>query len=150
MWDKDTPLQLLSTMPKALKEEHLERLQQLLEADKFKNQLLSGADLCGTYAPFCYGCNKETKFPCAVSYINYLKDIGMDYQIAEDAPVEDTESTVEEHSDEQLPEIESAAPSSEVTEEVIEETKAEEEHEKVEEEPKKTKIRIAIARKRIS
>ena len=81
MWDNNTPLQLLNSMPKVLKEEHLEKLQMLLEADKYKNQLVSGYELCGAYAPFCNGCDKGKKFPCATAYVNFMKEGGLDIGI---------------------------------------------------------------------
>lgn len=129
MWDNSTPLQLLGTMPKVLEEEHLEKLQKLLEADKYKNQLISGAELCGEYAPFCDGCDKEIKYPCAVAYVNYLKEQGMDLEIA-------TENIDDENSD------------SAKEENAVEESKVSEEASKTEEKEQKTKIRIAIARKK--
>lgn len=84
MWDNVTPLKLLESMPKVLEDEHLEKLQMLLEADKYKNQLISGNDLCGTYAPFCFECDKGNKFPCAVAYVNFMKSAGMEIEIASD------------------------------------------------------------------
>lgn len=175
MWDKDTPLQLLSTMPNILENEHLEKLQMLLEADKYKNQLVSGLDLCGTYAPFCGGCNKENKYPCAIAYINYLRAQGMDIQIdagstneqpeispeaenisetenisveSESLPEADDTVEVSENSpeDESLPEESENAP--EGSQEAVEEVKPDEEPNNTEEQPKKIKIRIAMARKK--
>ena len=163
MWDNNTPLQLLQTMPKILEEEHLAKLQMLLEADKYKNQLLSGTDLCGTYAPFCEDCNKETKYPCAVAYVNYLKAQGTDIEIATDPAQE--EETVAEVAEvvEEVEEVEEVVAeesiedqTAEITEEIADEQVPEtaEESETVveevkpEEKPEKTKIRIAIARKK--
>ena len=135
MWDNETPLQLLKVMPKVLEKEHLEKLQKLFEADKYKNQLLSGSDVCGTYAPFCYNCNKENEYPCAVAYVNYLKAQGAEIEIASDATVEDGDIATEVQAEEQP---------------AVDEEKQEEAIEKInpEEEPPKTKIRIAIARKK--
>ena len=129
MWDNSTPLELLKSMPKVLEESHLEKLQRLFEADKDKNQLLSDSDLCGSYAPFCDGCNKEIKCPCAVAYVNYLKGLGYDIDIAE--------VPVKENSDD-LPE-ETA---------VKEEDGAKEGKAEPEAKSEKTKIRIAIARRK--
>ena len=171
MWDKETPLQLLNTMPKVLEEEDLKRLQLLLEADRYKNQIVSGVDLCGIYAPFCYKCKKDNNNSCAVAYINYLNEQGTDIQIATAVPnkaaeniTTETETTAEDDAG-QAPEIDNAepSPSPEVDNEVeqapvIEEIEAvadETEPEGavsdevvLEEEPPKTKIRIAIARKK--
>ena len=36
MWDSNAPLQLLKSMPEKLEDEHLEKLQLLFEADKYK------------------------------------------------------------------------------------------------------------------
>ena len=59
MWDSNSPLQLLQAMPKKLTKENLEKLQMVIDADKYKNSLVSGFDLCGMYAPFCRGCKKN-------------------------------------------------------------------------------------------
>lgn len=152
MWDSITPLQLLNTMPKALEEEHLEKLQTLLEADKYKNQLISGFDLCGMYAPFCYGCNKENKFPCAVAYVNYLKEQGYDIGFAADS-TDETPIAVDEAAVEEIAEPEADEPVEQEVESADEEQAAPaesvaESEEMPEEKVEKIKIRIAIARKR--
>ncbi len=95
MWDSNSPLQLLNTMPKKLTKENLQRLQLVIDADKYKNSLLSGFDLCGMYAPFCRGCKKTSIYPCAVAYINMLKAGGMDIEI-DAKPVEAAEEVQEE------------------------------------------------------
>lgn len=89
MWDSNAPLQLLKTMPKKLGKENLEKIQLIIDADKYKNSLISGFDLCGMYAPFCRGCKKTSIYPCAVSYINMLKSEGMDIDI-DAKPVKET------------------------------------------------------------
>lgn len=127
MWDENTPLQLLKTMPKVLEKEHLEKLQLLFEADKYKDQIVSGFDVCGQgkYAPFCSECDKENKYPCAVAYVNFMKAQGTDIEIASEV----AESVEEENPVEPQP----LTGSEEAT---------------TEEKPEKTKIRIAIARKK--
>ena len=81
MWDNNAPLQLLKTMPNKLNQEHLEKVQLLIDADKYKNSIISGFDLCGIFAPFCRGCDKTSIYPCAVSYIRMLQAQGMDIEI---------------------------------------------------------------------
>ena len=88
MWDSNSPLQLLKTMPSRLGKEELEKLQAVLEADKYKNSLISGFDLCGMYAPFCRGCSKASIYPCAVAYVNMMKESGMAVDVAA-RPVEE-------------------------------------------------------------
>ena len=88
MWDSNSPLQLLKTMPSRLGKEELEKLQAVLEADKYKNSLISGFDLCGMYTPFCRGCSKASIYPCAVAYVNMMKESGMDVDVAA-RPVEE-------------------------------------------------------------
>ena len=66
MWDSNAPLQLLKSMPKKLGKEHLEKIQMVIDADKYKNSLISGFDLCGMYAPFCRDCKKTSIYPCAL------------------------------------------------------------------------------------
>ncbi|MDE7264666.1 MAG: hypothetical protein K2N52_00125, partial [Clostridia bacterium] len=81
MWDNNAPLQLLKTMPSKLNQEHLEKIQMLLDADKYKNSIISGFDLCGIFAPFCRGCDRTSIYPCAVSYIRMLQSQGMNIEI---------------------------------------------------------------------
>ncbi len=143
MWDSNSPLQLLNTMPKKLTKENLQRLQLVIDADKYKNSLLSGFDLCGMYAPFCRGCKKTSIYPCAVAYINMLKAGGMDIEI-DAKPVEAAEEVQEEVAAAAEPEVIVAAEvKSEPlpTEEKPTEVRAEA--------PVKRKIRIAVARRKI-
>jgi len=81
MWDNNAPLQLLKTMPSRLNQENLEKIQLLIDADKYKNSIISGFDLCGIFAPFCRGCDKTSIYPCAVSYIRMLQAQGMNIEI---------------------------------------------------------------------
>ncbi len=81
MWDNNAPLQLLKTMPSRLNQENLEKIQLLIDADKYKNSIISGFDLCGIFAPFCRGCDKTSIYPCAVSYIRMLQSQGMNIEI---------------------------------------------------------------------
>ncbi|MDE6597310.1 MAG: hypothetical protein K2K60_01560 [Clostridia bacterium] len=81
MWDNNTPLQLLKTMPRKLNQENLSKIQMIIDADKYKNSLVSGFDLCGIYAPFCRGCDKTSIYPCAIAYIRMLQAEGMKIQI---------------------------------------------------------------------
>ena len=80
MWDSNAPLQLLQSMPRKLTKENLEKLQLVIDADKYKNSLLSGFDLCGMYAPFCRGCKKTSIFPCAIAYVNFVRSNGMEVE----------------------------------------------------------------------
>lgn len=143
MWDSNSPLQLLNTMPKKLTKENLQRLQLVIDADKYKNSLLSGFDLCGMYAPFCRGCKKTSIYPCAVAYINMLKAGGMDIEI-DAKPVEAVEEVQEEVAATAEPEVIVAAevkPEPLPTEVKPAEVRAES--------PVKRKIRIAVARRKI-
>ncbi len=81
MWDNNAPLQLLKTMPSKLNQENLEKIQLLIDADKYKNSIISGFDLCGIFAPFCRGCDRTSIYPCAVSYIRMLQSEGMNIEI---------------------------------------------------------------------
>lgn len=81
MWDSNAPLQLLQSMPRKLTAENLEKLQLVIDADKYKNSLVSGFDLCGMYAPFCRGCKKTSIFPCALAYVNMMQAGGVDIEI---------------------------------------------------------------------
>ena len=152
MWDSSTPLEILKSMPKVLEKEHLEKLELLLEADKYKNQILSGTDLCGTYAPICEGCDKEKQYPCAVAYVNYLKEQGMDIDIAteEEESVAEEVETVTEEEETVTEETESAVEEQPVEQssEIVEENEVAEENKTVEKPEGKRIIRIATARKR--
>ncbi len=81
MWDNNTPLQLIKTMPKKLNQDNLAKIQLVIDVDKYKNSLVSGFDLCGIYAPFCRGCDKTSIYPCAIAYIRMLQSEGMKIQI---------------------------------------------------------------------
>lgn len=139
MWDNITPLQLLNTMPKELEKEHLEKLQNLFVADKYKNQIISGeGDLCGQYAPFCTECDKGNEFPCATAYVNFMKAQGIDISIATDSePLDNAADEPDENAEEEI--------ASSAEEESANDVDGASEQE---EKPEKTKIRIAIARKK--
>lgn len=179
MWDSNSPLQLLNTMPKKLSKENLEKLQLVIDADKYKNSLISGFDLCGMYAPFCRDCKKTSIYPCAIAYINMMKAGGSDIEI-DARPVIPAESKVDvapaesTQPDEVKPELvevpvtsETPAPAEEVVIPVAEEIAVTEEEVVVDEPhpveeavlkevtptapaaPVKKKIRIAFARRKI-
>ncbi|MDE6442692.1 MAG: hypothetical protein K2L12_08090 [Clostridia bacterium] len=179
MWDSNSPLQLLNTMPRKLSKENLEKLQLVIDADKYKNSLISGFDLCGMYAPFCRGCKKTSIYPCAIAYINMMKAGGADIEI-DAKPVMHTETKADvpaeepAQPDEVQPEIvevpvasETPAPAEEVVTPVAEEIAVAEEEVVIDEphpveevvlkevpatapvSPVKKKIRIAFARRKI-
>ena len=161
MWDNNSPLQLLNSMPRELTKENLEKLQLIIDADKYKNSLISGFDVCGTYAPFCNNCNKSNVYPCATAYINMMRESGMDVEIGEQ-PVETIPQTVSEPTDtadKAIDEVEytfndDSWGAENIVSENMEETPAvtedvtNEESLNIEEEPLKRKIRIAIARRK--
>lgn len=175
MWDSNAPLQLLQSMPKKLTKENLEKLQLVIDADKYKNSLISGFDLCGMYAPFCRGCKKTSIFPCAIAYVNMMRSNGMDVEI-DAKPVSPAQTEIvtpqpavrevhEEPAEEvsapvsvQPAEPEPVEQSTEEVHEPILDEPAEEQIEEelplqpepvaIEENPPKRKIRIAMARKK--
>lgn len=149
MWDSKAPLQLLKDMPKKLTMENLEKIQQVIDADKYKNSLISGFDLCGMYAPFCRDCSKTSIYPCALSYIKMLQADGMD--VAIDArPVDKKKEQVpvneEKAETEKTVESEVAITNAVETEEIADNISVEAAPAEVRE---KRKIRIAVARKKI-
>ncbi|HBN12511.1 MAG TPA: hypothetical protein DD415_02745 [Clostridiales bacterium] len=169
MWDSKAPLQLLKDMPKKLTMENLEKIQQVIDADKYKNSLISGFDLCGMYAPFCRDCRKTSIYPCALSYIKMLQADGMDVTI-DARPVENkkaqpaakaekeentetavrAEKAVESKSADvaaDVAESEAAITSAVETEEITDSVPVEAAPAEVRE---KRKIRIAVARKKIT
>lgn len=81
MWDSSSLLQLIKSMPTKLTGENLDQLQSAINSDKYKNSVMSGFDLCGIYAPFCRDCKKTSIYPCAVSYVNFMKASGMKIEI---------------------------------------------------------------------
>lgn len=164
MWDSNSPLQLLNTMPKKLSKENLEKLQLVIEADKYKNSLINGFDLCGMYAPFCRDCKKTSIYPCAIAYINMMKAGGADIEIDAKPVVSDVQSAnageLEAVQPEPLrevpvvsegPALEAVHPAEERIEEiaVAEEVRVEEVKPEVPAEHVKKKIRIAFARRKI-
>lgn len=88
MWNENAPLELLKELPSVLNEANLARIQSVIDYDKFINSAESGYDLCGSYAPFCNGCDKTVVHPCAVAYIRMKQAEGMDVQMS-DYPAEE-------------------------------------------------------------
>ena len=140
MWNENAPLELLKELPAVLNEANLARLQQIIDYDKFINSSELGYDLCGQYAPFCEGCDKCRKYPCAVSYVKMKQAEGMDIQIQSDVEEALCEECEEQPCDEQ--------PCEPVCDECSGEQQSEGEEAPVEAAPKKL-IRIAIAKRRV-
>jgi len=102
MWNENAPLELLAAKSKDLTEENLSEIQNIIDWDKYINSSILHMDLCGSYAPFCDGCDKSAKYPCAMSYIKMKQAEGMDItlKVAEEqaepveavAPVEPAET----------------------------------------------------------
>lgn len=81
MWNENASLELLKSMPEELTYEELERIQRLLDADKYVSSVENGRDMCGEFAPFCKNCDKSGLTPCAVSYIRMKIGEGANYKI---------------------------------------------------------------------
>lgn len=92
MWNSEAPLELLSGMPRQLNRANLERLQEVIDVDKYRNSFELGRDLCGEYAPFCALCDREESYPCAVAYIKMKQSEGMEVEIAAAEPEPATET----------------------------------------------------------
>ncbi|MGN0814221.1 MAG: hypothetical protein ACI4MH_03215 [Candidatus Coproplasma sp.] len=138
MWNENAPLALLKELPAELNQANLARIQQVIDFDKFINSSECGYDLCGSYAPFCQGCDKGVNYPCAVAYVKMMQAQGMEISIAEEnSSSEQPEEVAEEQS------VETAA---EHPEEAVEEQP--EEQPPVDAEQPKKLIRIAIARRK--
>lgn len=163
MWDSNSPMQLLKSMPAKLSYENLQKIQLVIDVDKYKNSIVSGFDLCGIYAPFCRGCNKMNIYPCAVAYVKMMQMEGMQVEIdaapavkSEPEPVQKEE--IKETAITEEPKI-YKEPEKEPVEEVIEESAATEYIEPAVEEPvkaeepvkqeNKIRIRIAVAKKKV-
>lgn len=83
MWNSDAPMELLSDMPHQLNQANLERIQEVIDVDKYRNSFDLGRDLCGEYAPFCNGfCDKSLACPCAVAFVKMKQAEGMEVEIA--------------------------------------------------------------------
>ena len=87
-WNEQAPLELLKTMPSKLDKKNIEELQRIIDVDKFVYSNVLHGDLCGIYAPFCDGCDKDLYCPCAQSYVKMMQSQGMDVEVAitEDEP----------------------------------------------------------------
>jgi hypothetical protein len=127
MWNENAPLELLKSLPSVLNEANLARLQSVIDYDKFINSTEHGYDLCGKYAPFCKGCDKKGKTPCAEAYIKMKQTQGYDIKISNEAKNTEVKEEVKPVEQEKV----ETAP--QTTEEVA---------------PVKKRIRIAVARKR--
>ncbi len=82
MWNSQAPLELLKEMPAQLNRANLERIQQMIDVDKYRNSFELHKDLCGEYAPFCNVCDKDVVCPCAVAYVKMLQAEGLNIEIA--------------------------------------------------------------------
>ncbi len=89
MWNSEAPMKLLEQMPARLNMANLERLQQVIDIDKYCASCEQGCDLCGEYAPFCSLCDKSLKCPCAVAYVKMRQAEGEFIEIATEEPVEE-------------------------------------------------------------
>ena len=150
MWDNKAPLKLLKSMPKKLSKENLEKIQLVIDADKYKNSLVSGFDLCGMYAPFCRDCKKTSIYPCAVAYINMMKSDGMEVEI-DAKPLEEVVSETAVTTEIPKP-VEEEKVAEEKPVELVEEEPVKEPEEKPQptvHSPVKNRIRIAVARKKL-
>lgn len=168
MWDSNSPMQLLKSMPAKLNYDNLQKIQMVIDADKYKNSIVSGFDLCGIYAPFCRGCNKMSIYPCAVAYVRMMQSEGMNIEI-DAAPAVKPEATVQKAEPIekiQEPVIETVSePETEVISEIAETERLEIVEEAVEEvaasvyeqpipeeqvkQENKIKIRIAVAKRKV-
>lgn len=165
-WDSNAPLALLASMPAKLNKNNLEKLQSVIDNDKYKCSMAINKDLCGEYAPFCAICDKSVKFPCAVAYVNMKKAEGVQLEVAAtDDDADDEVQTAEEAEPVLTEEVSNPEPA-EQPEEFAEPVAAEEidaEDAPAEEEPaelpqteeetpagqkEKIRIRIAIAKRK--
>jgi hypothetical protein len=81
MWNENAPFELLKELPAVLNDANLARLQSVIDYDKFINSTECGYDLCGSYAPFCNGCDKSGYYPCAVAYVKMKQSQGYDVEL---------------------------------------------------------------------
>ncbi len=88
VWNSEAPMKLLEGMPARLNQANLERLQQVIDIDKYANSSELGRDLCGEYAPFCFLCDKSLHCPCAVAYVKMRQHEGADIVIDASAETE--------------------------------------------------------------
>jgi hypothetical protein len=139
MWNENAPLELLKELPTVLNEANLARIQSVIDYDKFINSTECGYDLCGSYAPFCAGCDKSGNNPCAVAYIKMKQSQGYDVKIESasqtEAAEEEVKPVAEEVAVQPQPEVEEVA---EPEPQPVDKPAPE----------KKKSIRIAIARRR--
>ncbi len=149
MWNENAPLELLKNMPHVLTQENLDKIQKVIDEDKYINSMQLGRDLCGEYAPFCATCKKVGWTPCAIAYVNMKIADGEDVEISEECVphCEETEAPAPEEACIKPPVLEALAyekPLQIQTEEKlrIEETATSSKEQKT------GKIRIAVARRR--
>ena len=102
MWNENSALELLKSMPEKLSQEDLALLQGVLDADKYVISAANGRDMCGEFAPFCKICNKEGSTPCATAYVNMKRGEGLNYKFAsecDDETIEEENGQSLEHTD---------------------------------------------------
>ncbi|MCD8205416.1 MAG: hypothetical protein LUD29_02225 [Clostridia bacterium] len=81
MWSEGNLKGLMSQLPKVINDANLSRIQECIDYDKFISSYDLGEDLCGTYAPFCEGCDKTREFPCAYAYLKMIQKEGSDIRM---------------------------------------------------------------------
>jgi hypothetical protein len=83
MWNNEENLRVLDKMPANVNDEHLATMQKVFDIDKFKSSVEQNCDLCGSYAPFCNGCDKNGDYPCAEAYVKMKNEEGLTFTIVE-------------------------------------------------------------------
>lgn len=68
MCEFEGPLEVLNEIEPI--EVNVERIQSVIDIDKYVISEQTGRDLCGNYAEFCKYCDKDVENPCGHAYVN--------------------------------------------------------------------------------
>lgn len=119
-WNSRAPMELLSHMPQKLTRDNLEKIQSVIDNDKYICSTVLSRDLCGEYAPFCSLCNRSMSTPCAVAYLRMMHAEGIKLEIAiSDSEAEQTDNSEEAQNNSAVADV-PPAESAEIT--AVEET----------------------------
>lgn len=117
-WNSRAPMELLSHMPQKLTRDNLEKIQSVIDNDKYICSTVLSRDLCGEYAPFCSLCDRSMSTPCAVAYLRMMQAEGIKLEIA----ISDSEAEQPDNNEEQNNSAAADMPPAESSEIIAEET----------------------------
>lgn len=85
MCEFEGPLEVLKEIEPT--EVNVERIQSVIDIDKYVISEQTGQDLCGNYAEFCKFCDKDVENPCGHAYVNMKKYVANKNVVQDDVKI---------------------------------------------------------------